>query len=315
MGVQLAIRGPGSAMCANCAGRTESVPSFEPHGMMMSVLDPLQLAATDLAVSFPLSTMRTKTPLSLLVVFTLIGSALSLQEQRKIGHDDTPFFPGSEWRVHDGNRPQPKVITPGLGGAPPSDAVVLFDGTDLDSWRNVEGKDGKWKLVEGGAMEVTDAGSMETIEHFGDCQLHVEWATPAEVKNEDQLRGNSGIFMMGKYEIQILDSWENFTYPDGQAGAMYGQRPPRVNASRAPGEWQSFDIIFEAPVFEDGKLVSPAVATILHNGVLIHHRAEFLGITTYKRLAKYAPHGARGPIMLQDHWFPNRFRNIWVREI
>lgn len=265
--------------------------------------------------------MRLTFLLSLPLALALLGTALSTQEgdqqrhKRQLGLEGTPQLPNSEWHVHDGDRPQPTVITPGVGTAPPSDAVVLFDGTNVDAWENVEGKDGRWKLVEGGAMEVNDTGSMETLEHFGDCQLHLEWASPAEVKNEGQLRGNSGIFMMGKYEIQLLDSHGNQTYPDGQCGSLYGQAPPLVNVSRGPGEWQTFDVIFEAPVFADGKLVSPAIATILQNGVVVQNRAEFLGVTVYAQVAKYSPHGPVGPIMLQDHWFPVRFRNIWVRRI
>ncbi len=259
---------------------------------------------------------RLTIPLSILATFALLSFALPLQQGRKIGFDDTPLLPGGKWRVHDGSRPQPPIVTPGVGTAPPSDAVVLFDGTGLDAWKRTEGGDPRWKLVEGGAMEVTkDAGNIETREHFGDCQLHIEWATPAEVMNEGQFRGNSGILMMGKYEVQILDSFENQTYPDGQAGALYGMHPPLVNASRRPGEWQSYDIVFEAPVFEEGKLVSPATATVLHNGVLVQHRTEFLGATVYKKVAVYRPHAPEGPVEIQDHWYPNRFRNIWIRRL
>lgn len=250
----------------------------------------------------------------------LLAAAAPTQEgdrsgKRDLGLQGTPKLPDCEWHVHDGNRPQPAVITPGRGTAPPADAIVLFDGTNVDAWRNVEGKEGRWKLVEGGAMEVNETGSMETIERFGDCQLHFEWASPAEVKNEGQLRGNSGVFMMGKYEIQLLDSYENQTYPDGQCGALYGQAPPLVNASRGPGEWQTFDVVFEAPVFEDGELVSPAVATVIQNGVVVQNHTEFLGETVYAQVAQYSPHEPDGPILLQDHWFPVRFRNIWIRRL
>ena len=247
-------------------------------------------------------------------IVLLLSFAVPQSQDRKLGFDDTPFLPGGKWHVHDGTRPQPPIVTPGIGTAPPSDAVVLFDGTNLDGWRNITGKE-KWNLVDG-VMEVKpNVGSMETIETFGDMQLHIEWASPAEVMNEDQLRGNSGVFLMGKYEVQILDSFENLTYPDGQAAALYGMHPPLVNASRGPGEWQSYDILFEAPVFEGDELVSPAVATVLHNGVLVHHRAEFLGASTYRKLPKYSPHAPEGPIQLQDHWFPVRFRNIWARRL
>ena len=259
-------------------------------------------------------------PLALLASTALLSFALpvrELQDEHKVGFTDTPFLPGGKWRVGDSSRPQPPVVTPGIGTAPPSDAIVLFDGTGLDAWQNkkADQRDEKWKLVENGAMEVTDAGSMETVQSFGSIQLHLEWASPEKIERDGQFRGNSGVILMGYYEVQILDSFENPTYADGTAGAMYGQYPPLVNASRGPGEWQSFDIIFEAPVFEGEELVSPAVVTVLHNGVLIHHRREFVGRVAYKAVGRYSPHPAEQPLLLQDHWFPVRFRNIWVRRI
>ena len=190
-----------------------------------------------------------------------------------IGYDDTPFIPGTKWRVHDGTRPQPRIVTPGAGslenapGAPPSDAIVLFDGSDLSQWI---GRDGAadWK-VENGYMEVTRTGNIETREHFGNCQLHLEWAAPVEVKGDSQGRGNSGVFLMGNYEIQVLDGYENPTYADGITSAIYGQYPPLVNACRKPGEWQTYDIFFTAPCFGGQKLISPAYITVVHNGVLV----------------------------------------------
>ena len=165
-------------------------------------------------------------------------------------------------------------------------------------------------------MEVNGSGTIETVELFGDCQLHVEWATPAKPEGKSQGRGNSGVFLMGRYEIQVLDSFENRTYADGQAAAMYGQRPPDVNACRPPGEWQSYDILFRAPRFTgDGQLESPAVVTVVHNGVLVHHAQPFIGATTHRAVAKYTPHPPEGPIALQDHGNPVRFRNIWVRRL
>lgn len=244
-----------------------------------------------------------------------------------VGYDDTPMIPGQRWRVHDRTRPVPPVVDPGSAstasrpGEPPSDALVLFDGRDLSKWitagkRDEQGKPvpARWK-IENGSMEVNKTGSISTVNSFGDCQLHIEFALPAEVKGASQGRGNSGVFLMGRYEVQILDSYENRTYADGQAGALYGQYPPLANAARKPGAWQSYDIIFEAPRFEDGKLVKPAYITVIHNGVLIHHRTKLLGATAHKRVAVYSPHAQRGPIMLQDHGNPIRFRNIWIREL
>ncbi len=248
--------------------------------------------------------------MKILLLLGLLAALVSLAAQdERPGYDDSPYLPDGKWRVHDKARPYPPVVTPGLGAAPPSDAVVLFDGTSVDAW-----KGGPWDVVDG-AMVVNGKGGIETKEHFGDCQLHVEWATPFELQSGSQGRGNSGVFLMGKYEIQVLDSYENATYADGQAAAMYGQRPPDVNACREPGAWQSYDIFFRAPRFEGDELRSPAVVTVLHNGVVVHHAEEFLGATTHKRLAKYAPHAAEGPVALQDHGNPVRFRNIWIRRL
>ncbi|MGQ9629478.1 MAG: 3-keto-disaccharide hydrolase [bacterium] len=238
-----------------------------------------------------------------------------------MGYDDTPMLPNSRWRVHDGNRPQPRVVTPGTCstqdkvGEPPSDAIVLFDGKDASKWESVKGGPIKWK-VENGYMEVTPTGNIQTKEHFGDCQLHIEWAAPAKVEGESQGRGNSGVFLMGKYEIQVLDGYNNRTYADGQAAAIYGQYPPLVNACRKPGEWQTYDIFFVAPRFEGDRLVSPAYITVVHNGVLVHHHQEILGPTGHKILPSYdAPHPPKGPLMLQDHRNPVRYRNIWIRPL
>ena len=237
-----------------------------------------------------------------------------------VGYDDTPFLPNSRWRVHDGERPQRRVVTPGTEssqakpGRPPSDAVVLFAGTDLSKWK---GRDGapQWEVANG-AVTVTRTGNIETIEHFGDCQLHIEWAAPAEVKGDSQGRGNSGVFLMGLYEIQVLDSYDNRTYADGHAAAIYGQYPPLVNASRKPGEWQSYDIVFVAPRFEGSRLVSPAFVTVVHNGVLVHHHQAVQGPTGHRQLANYdTPHPPKGPLMLQEHKDAVRYRNIWIRPL
>jgi hypothetical protein len=235
--------------------------------------------------------------------------ALPAFAYQEVGYTDTPFLPGGKWRVHDASRPAPPVVTPGADGAPPSDAIVLFDGTSLDAWSG-----GPWD-VRDGAMVVNGAGGIETKRTFGDVQLHLEWAAPADVAGESQGRGNSGVFLMGRYEVQILDSFENRTYSDGQAAALYGQHPPLVNACRPPGEWQSYDIVFRAPRFEGEKLVSPARATVLHNGVLVQDAVEFIGATTHRAIAQYSPHAPEGPIGLQDHGNPVRFRNIWARAI
>lgn len=248
----------------------------------------------------------------------LLGSttlaALALQDA-PVGYDDTPLLPNSKWRVHDSQRPVPTVITPGNQGSAPSDALVLFDGKDLAQWcAGAFDKPAAWK-VENGYMEVNGTGQILTREFFGDCQLHLEFATPAKVESSSQCRGNSGVFFFGRYEIQILDSFQNRTYADGQAGALYGQTPPLVNASRGPGEWQSYDIIFRAPRFEAGKLLSPARATVLHNGVVVQDATEFLGATAHREVAQYRAHEATGPIALQDHGNPMRFRNIWIRKL
>ncbi len=194
---------------------------------------------------------------------------------KALGYQDTPIIPGTKWHVHDGERPQPKVITPGTfptqekAGTPPSDAIVLFDGKDLSKWSGGKGQEAGWK-VENGYAEINKTGDIKTKDEFGpDVQLHVEWAAPSPGSGSGQGRGNSGIFLYGKYEIQVLDCYENPTYPDGQATAIYSQTPPLVNASLKPGEWQTYDIIFNGPRFENEKLVTPAFATIFHNGVLV----------------------------------------------
>lgn len=226
-----------------------------------------------------------------------------------------------QWEVHDKSRPQPKVIAPGtaslqeLPGQPPSDAIVLFNGRDLSQWESTKGGPAKWK-VENGYMEIVrKTGSIRTKRGFGDCQLHIEWAAPAVVKGKAQKRGNSGVYLMGKYEIQVLDSYGNTTYPDGQAASVYGQNPPMVNACRGPGQWQSYDIIFRRPIFDGKKLVRPATVTVLHNGVLAQDNWIIEGKTAHKARAQYSPHEDKLPIALQDHGDPVRYRNIWIREL
>lgn len=254
----------------------------------------------------------------LCVLGVAVAVAASLAGARQsasgVGYDDTPRLPGSQWRVHDRERPSPVVVELGNGSAAPSDAVVLFDGTDLASWTGSGDGGAQWDIVDG-AMVVNGTGGIQTRESFGDCQLHIEWATPAEVVGSSQGRGNSGVFLMGRYELQVLDSWDNVTYADGQAAALYGQTPPLVNVCRKPGEWQSYDVIFRAPQFEGDDLKSPAVITVFHNGIVVHHAKEYLGPTSHRSLPSYRPHEERSPLSLQDHGNPVRYRNIWIRSL
>lgn len=214
------------------------------------------------------------------------------------------YLSGIKWEI-------PPVVKPGdKCGDPPADATLLFNGEDLKNWKNGE----NWKVEEG--VIVSGKGTVTSQEQFGDCQLHIEWATPSEVVGHGQGRGNSGVFMMGIYEIQVLDSYENETYADGQAGAIYKQTPPMVNVTRPPGEWNAYDIFWTAPKFrEDGSLESPAYVTLMHNGVLLLNHFELQGDTPFNRPPQYKAHPPEGPISLQDHGNPLRFRNIWVRPL
>jgi Domain of Unknown Function (DUF1080) len=226
------------------------------------------------------------------------------------------------WKIHDVDRPVPAVVDPGTAstpevpGRPPADAVVLFNGTDLSKWADKDGKAAPWK-VENGYMEVVaKSGFVYTREAFGDCQLHVEFSEPTPPHGESQERGNSGVFLMGLYEIQVLDSYENKTYADGQASAVYGQYPPLRNASRPPGQWQTYDIIFHGPRFDtEGKLLRPARVTVLHNGVLVQDNVELTGPTGHHVRPPYKAGPDKLPLGLQDHGNPVRFRNIWIRNL
>ena len=212
---------------------------------------------------------------------------------------------------------EPKKIDPGPVGGPPSDAIVLFAGKDLSAWQSARDKSAANWAVKDGAFEVVrGTGDIETKEAFGDVQLHVEWATPAEVKGEGQGRGNSGIFLQGQYEVQVLDSFNNKTYFHGQASSIYKQHVPLVNASRGPGQWQAYDIIYHAPQFdESGKVLKKARFTVLHNGVLVQDNVEAIGSTTHEPVQPvYTKHG-KASIRLQDHGNPVRFRNIWIRPL
>ncbi len=249
-------------------------------------------------------------------------------EAEKIdGFRDTPMLPGAKWHLHDPDRPQPRVVTPGATfsqNAPaPSDAEVLFDGKDLSKWQTGGGQDAPW-TVKDGYMETAGREGIRTRGKWADFQLHVEFTTPLPARGTGQGRGNSGVLINGMYEVQILDSFQAKTYPDGQAGAIYGQSPPLVNASKPPGEWQTYDIVFESPRWNDrAELVKKAVVTVLHNGVVVQNRYEFTGITDgitrevpWKTLAKYpAPHPAEVFIELQYHNNPLRYRNLWIRKL
>jgi len=212
---------------------------------------------------------------------------------------------------------EPPIVTPGRTNAdPPSDAIVLFNGKDLSQWRSADGSPAKWTVRDGYVEVAAGSGDISTAQQFGDVQLHIEWATPAVVKGEGQERGNSGVFLMGRYEVQVLDSYENKTYYHGQAGAVYKQYAPLVNASRKPGEWQAYDIVFHAPHFdEQGKVTDRARVTVLHNGVLIQNNVEIYGLTYHDRPALYIAHSPQESLKLQDHGNPIRYRNIWIRRL
>ena len=220
--------------------------------------------------------------------------------------------------------PQPPIVTP--GPAPesgvitpaPSDAIVLFDGTSLDNWTATDGTATKWILKDGSMQPTEDSGYIQSKQEFGSIQLHVEFATPAVPEGDGQGRGNSGVFLMGQYEVQVLDSYGNTTYPDGQCAALYGRNVPLVNACRKPGEWQSYDIIFHRPIFEGDKVVKRATFTVIQNGVLVHDNIELSGGNGWEgshSISEYVAHGDKGPLQFQDHGNPVSFRNVWVREL
>jgi hypothetical protein len=229
------------------------------------------------------------------------------------GYEDTPMIPGTSFKVHQKDRPQPpRVIPPPpvsqeTGTKAPSDATVLFDGTNLDRFR-----ENKWAVREG--LLIAGRGKLVTKEAYGDVQIHVEWRTP-EPKGPVSSMGNSGLFLMGLYELQIYDSFSSKIYADGSAGAVYGQTPPLVNVCRRPGEWQTFDVIFKAPIFAGGELTHPARITVLHNGVVIQNNTTITGPVAHRNVRNYKPHAAKLPLMLQGHGSPVAFRNIWIREM
>ncbi len=227
-----------------------------------------------------------------------------------------------KWKIHDESRPGPPVVTPGMAstqdavGTAPSDAIVLFDGKDLSKWEHADKSAAKWKVQDGYAQVVEKTGNIQTKQSFGDMQLHVEFAEPVPAEGESQERGNSGVFLANVYEVQVLDSYQNKTYADGSAASLYGQYPPQVNASRPPGQWQSYDVVFHGPRFDPaGKLLRPARVTVLHNGVLVQDNVALTGPTAHGSRPPYKPGMDRGPLGLQDHGHPVRYRNIWVREL
>ncbi|MEP6715288.1 MAG: DUF1080 domain-containing protein [Terriglobia bacterium] len=246
-------------------------------------------------------------------------------ENHDLGFTDTPMLPGLPWHVHDPARPHPPVVAPAaaVGGAP-SDAIVLFDGKDLSGWQDHasiiskagdSGTPSKWKVADGYVEVVPRTGDLATKEKFGDIQLHVEWASPNPPKGTSQGRGNSGILLMGRYEIQVLDAWENPTYADGQAAAVYGQWPPLANPAKKPGEWNTYDIVFEAPRLDGDKVLKPAIVTVFFNGVLVQNHRESMGPMVYRQVAHYVPQPAEDSLVLQNHNDPVRYRNIWVRRL
>ncbi len=241
-----------------------------------------------------------KKPLLLLAFLICLGQVYA----QKMKSQDTEVW-----------EPEPAVVTPGEGMAPPSDAIILFNGTNLDNWENMKGEEAGWEVSDGAMIMVKGTGPIRSKVVYGDCQLHIEWRTPAEVKGKGQGRGNSGVFLQGIYEVQVLDSYENRTYSNGQAASIYKQSMPLVNACKPPGEWQTYDIIYRAPIFDDdGKLASPAYITVIQNGILVQNHYQIKGDTPNIGLPKYEAHG-EGPLMLQDHGNPVSFRNIWLRKL
>ncbi len=255
---------------------------------------------------------------SLILSAALLVVAGSVQAQKKINQDSLV----KEAAKTEYWEPVPKLVTPGKTPADaPSDAIVLYNGKDVEQWQKEKGGAPGWKIDKDGALTVVKgSGNIATKQDFGDCQLHIEWRSPAAIAGASRSRGNSGIFLMGQYELQVLDSYNSPTYVNGQAGSMYKQYAPLVNACRKPGEWQSYDVIFTAPrFFSDGKLQSPARITVLHNGVLVQNNVEIKGHTEWIGQPKYSAHKDKEPLVLQDHGMdggnPMSYRNIWIREL
>lgn len=257
---------------------------------------------------------------ALIATAGLLVAILSIATNRSVSAQSSQS--PEKWKEHDRDRPQPPVITPGEcstqdhAGRPPSDATVLFNGKDLSNWESLDGSPAKWKVGVGYFETVPKTGNIRTKGSYGDCQLHVEYMPPNPPHGVDQDRGNSGVFLHSLYEIQVLDSYESKTYPDGQDAAVYGQYPPLVNACRPPGQWTTYDIIFHGPRFDaDGKLTRPAIVTVLHNGVLVQDHVSLTGPTEHMQRPPYKVTPDKLPLMLQDHNHPVRFRNLWIREL
>ena len=245
------------------------------------------------------------------------GPAQELVKSRDgvaVGYKDTPILPWTKYHKHDPDRPLPPEVTPGKPstqaevGSAPSDAIVLFDGKDLNHWQP-----SKWH-IENDELVVTE-GNLESKQSFGDCQLHLEWQAPDPPRGPQMNRGNSGVFFMKRYEVQVSDSYTEKIYPDGSAAAIYGETPPLVNATLPPGQWQTYDIIFTAPRFENEKLVKPARVTVFHNGLLVHLNTEIHGPCAWRVIKPYEPHAPQEPLVLQAHGNPVRYRNIWIRPL
>jgi hypothetical protein len=263
-----------------------------------------------------------KTLLNAIVAAGFAGVAFQTSaEPPSLGYTDTPMLPSGKWHVHDPDRPKPPVVSSGAtfsqGASAPSDAIVLFDGTDFSKWEGVKGAP-QWTIHEDYMEVKPETGDIHTKDKFGDFQLHLEFAEPIKIEGDSQARGNSGVYLQGVYEVQVLDCYNNPTYPDGQCAAIYGQSPPLVNACKKPGQWQTYDIFFEAARWnEKHELVRPASVTVIQNGLLVHHKQPILGPTGHKTLANYDKElPATGPIELQEHaGNAVRFRNIWIRNI
>lgn len=282
-----------------------------------------------------MKTWKIAAPMSAAAVLLLVAQSEESEfkkapdyKENGVGYSDTPVLPNQKWKVHDIDRPRPKVVTPGKTPMDaPSDAVVLFDGKDLSKWeltpmtpaQEKKARKGprpnSWKVGHGYFEVEGRVGTLRTKEKFGDMQLHLEWSSPTILSGASQLRGNSGVLLMERYEMQILDTYKNPTYADGGAGSIYGQWPPLATAVKKPGEWNVYDIVFEAPKFEGERVVKPAFMTVFLNGVLVHNRKEVVGRMAHRVVGTYAPHEAEAPLALQDHGDPVRYRNIWVRRL
>jgi len=282
------------------------------------------------AEQFRLNPLMSKSLLSavrLTIILGYLGVAnQAFTKAADLGYTDTPMLPSGKWHVHDPDRTKPPVVNSGAtfshGASAPSDAIVLFDGTDLSKWEGAKGAAPEWAIHEDYMEVKTNTGNIHTKDKFDDFQLHLEFAEPLKVEGDSQERGNSGVFLHGRegqggYELQVLDCYNNPTYPDGQCGALYGQSPPLVNACKKPGQWQTYDIFFEAARWnENHELIRPASVTVIQNGLLIHHKQPLLGPTGHKTLASYSKElSDKAPIELQDHHTPVRYRNIWIRNI